>query len=63
MQSEVAVPEPADSTLAVPRSEAVRGPANRSLAQAGGVPPQWLARLEFSQKDCGCSAPGDGSTR
>ncbi|KAL0394504.1 UNVERIFIED_CONTAM: hypothetical protein Slati_4416600 [Sesamum latifolium] len=50
MQPEVVVPEQADSTLAIPRPEAVLGPAQQPPAQAGNVPPQWLARLESLQK-------------
>ncbi|KAL0420786.1 UNVERIFIED_CONTAM: hypothetical protein Slati_3101500 [Sesamum latifolium] len=50
MQPEVIVPEQADPTLAIPRPEAVPGPAQPPPAQAGDVPPQWLARLESLQK-------------
>ncbi|KAL0420347.1 UNVERIFIED_CONTAM: hypothetical protein Slati_3057600 [Sesamum latifolium] len=37
-QPEVVVPKQADPTLAIPRPEVVRGPA-----QAEDLPPQWLA--------------------
>ncbi|KAL0463082.1 UNVERIFIED_CONTAM: hypothetical protein Slati_0195800 [Sesamum latifolium] len=50
MQPEVVVPEQDDPTLAIPRPEAVPGPAKQHPAQAGDVPPQWLARLESLQK-------------
>ncbi|KAL0456224.1 UNVERIFIED_CONTAM: hypothetical protein Slati_0961600 [Sesamum latifolium] len=49
-QPQVAVPEQADPTLAIPRPEAVQGPAKQLTAQAGDVLPQWLARLECLQK-------------
>ncbi|KAL0449177.1 UNVERIFIED_CONTAM: hypothetical protein Slati_1474100 [Sesamum latifolium] len=50
MQPEVVVPEQVDPTLAIPRPEAVQGPAKQLPAQAGDVPPQWLARQESLQK-------------
>ncbi|KAL0428270.1 UNVERIFIED_CONTAM: hypothetical protein Slati_3001800 [Sesamum latifolium] len=50
MQPEVVVPEQADPTLAIPRPEAVLGPAQQPPAQAENVSPQWLARLESLQK-------------
>ncbi|KAL0444750.1 UNVERIFIED_CONTAM: hypothetical protein Slati_2197700 [Sesamum latifolium] len=52
-QPEVVVPEQADPTLAIPRPEAVPGPAKELFAQAEDVPPQWLARLESLEKGLG----------
>ncbi|KAL0415982.1 UNVERIFIED_CONTAM: hypothetical protein Slati_3430100 [Sesamum latifolium] len=49
-QLEVVIPEQADPTLAIPRPEVVQGLAKKLPAQAGDVPPQWLARLESLQK-------------
>ncbi|KAL0415958.1 UNVERIFIED_CONTAM: hypothetical protein Slati_3427700 [Sesamum latifolium] len=49
-QPEVVVPEQADPTLAIPGPEAVPGPAKQLPSQAGDVPLQWLARLEYLQK-------------
>ncbi|KAL0386281.1 UNVERIFIED_CONTAM: hypothetical protein Sradi_3022400 [Sesamum radiatum] len=40
---EVVIPEQADPALAIPRTDVVEGPAQQLPAQAGGVPPQWLA--------------------
>ncbi|KAL0407310.1 UNVERIFIED_CONTAM: hypothetical protein Slati_4044900 [Sesamum latifolium] len=42
-QPEVVVPEQANPALAIPRSDAVEGPVKKLPAQAGDVPPQWLA--------------------
>ncbi|KAL0428390.1 UNVERIFIED_CONTAM: hypothetical protein Slati_3013800 [Sesamum latifolium] len=49
-QPKVIVPEQANPILAIPRPEAVLGPAKQLPAQAEDVPPQWLARLESLQK-------------
>ncbi|KAL0451448.1 UNVERIFIED_CONTAM: hypothetical protein Slati_1122900 [Sesamum latifolium] len=44
------VPEQADRALAISRPDAVEGHTKKLPAQAGDVPPQWLARLESLQK-------------
>ncbi|KAL0451200.1 UNVERIFIED_CONTAM: hypothetical protein Slati_1098100 [Sesamum latifolium] len=49
-QPKVVVPEQADPALAIPRPDAVEGPAKQLPAQVGDVPPQRLARLESLQK-------------
>ncbi|KAL0448804.1 UNVERIFIED_CONTAM: hypothetical protein Slati_1436800 [Sesamum latifolium] len=49
-QPEVVVPKQVDPTLVIPRPEAIQGPAKQLPAQAGDVPPQWLARLESLQR-------------
>ncbi|KAL0394712.1 UNVERIFIED_CONTAM: hypothetical protein Slati_4437400 [Sesamum latifolium] len=51
-QLEVAVLEQADpAALAIPRSNVVEGPAKQLPAQAGDVPPQWLACWSISKRD------------
>ncbi|KAL0320059.1 UNVERIFIED_CONTAM: hypothetical protein Sradi_5267400 [Sesamum radiatum] len=48
-QPEVVVPEQTELTVVMPRPEASLGLAQQLPAQAGDVPPQWLARLESLQ--------------
>ncbi|KAL0457861.1 UNVERIFIED_CONTAM: hypothetical protein Slati_0413300 [Sesamum latifolium] len=48
--SEVSAPKQADPALAIPRPDTVEGPSTQLPTQVGGVPPQWLARLEYLQK-------------
>ncbi|KAL0437546.1 UNVERIFIED_CONTAM: hypothetical protein Sradi_0462500 [Sesamum radiatum] len=49
-QPEVVAPEQVDLTLAMPMPKVVQGPVEQLPTQTGGVPPQWLARLESLQK-------------
>ncbi|KAL0453336.1 UNVERIFIED_CONTAM: hypothetical protein Slati_1311700 [Sesamum latifolium] len=49
-QPDAVAPEQANPALAIPRPDAVEGPAKQLPAQAGDVPPQWLVRLESHQK-------------
>ncbi|KAL0420480.1 UNVERIFIED_CONTAM: hypothetical protein Slati_3070900 [Sesamum latifolium] len=48
--AEVSIFEQADPALAIPRPNTVEGPTTQLPTQTGGVPPQWLARLEYLLK-------------
>ncbi|KAL0434890.1 UNVERIFIED_CONTAM: hypothetical protein Sradi_0196900 [Sesamum radiatum] len=50
-QPEVIVLGQAELTVVMPKPEASPGLAQQPPAQAGDVPPQWLARLESLQKE------------